>query len=168
MLLVAFISLFILLVIVLLFTPINLCLDTATNEYYLHYKGFAKASFVAHKEEILRIKLKIFFWKKDIYPIRFLKSRKSKQKSKSKSRKFISGNGFRKGLSVLKSFEIKRLAINIDTGDVVKNAKLYPIFTLLNYKYGSFNINFEGRNQLALYVQNRPIHIIKSFINLKN
>ena len=166
MLLVAFISLFILLVIVLLFTPIVLCLDTATKQYYLQFKGLAKASFVAHEEEILQIKLKIFFWKKDIFLLRSLRSLKSKKKSKSKSRKFLQSNNYRKGMKILKSFEIERIAVNIDTGDVILNTKLYPIFTLLNYKYGNFNINFQGRNQLALYIQNRPIHIIKSFINL--
>lgn len=165
-LLVAFISLFIVLVIIVLFTPIVLCLDTTTNQYYLQFKGLAKASFVAHEEEILQIKLKIFFWKKDVYPLRSIRSFKSKKKSKSKPRKFLPSNDFRKGMRILKSFEIKQLSVNIDSGDVITNAKLYPIFTLLNYKYGNFNINFEGRNQLALFIQNRPIHIIKSFINL--
>ncbi len=53
----------------------------------------------------------------------------------------------------------------MDTGDVVKNAKLYPAFAFLNYHVGGFNINFQGRNQLAVRLQNRPIDIIKLFIN---
>jgi len=165
MLLFACISLLLILVIILLFTPIIICIDTTSNQYYLHVKGLIKASFEQHDEEIFRIKLNFLFWNKEVYPLRSIGSPNSNKKRKSKGRKHLSRNSYRKGLRVLKSFEIKRLAVNMDTGDVVKNAKLYPIFTLLNYKYGNFNINFEGRNQLALYLQNRPIHIIKSFIN---
>jgi len=72
--------------------------------------------------------------------------------------------GFRKISRVLRSFKIKNLIIDIDTGDWTLNAKLYPIFSFLNFTVGSFNINFEGRNRMVLHMQNRPISIIKSFI----
>lgn len=55
--------------------------------------------------------------------------------------------------------------LNIDTGDCISNAKLYPLFAFFNYKGGNFNINFEGKNRLALHIQNRPIKIIKTFFN---
>jgi len=67
----------------------------------------------------------------------------------------------------LKSFKVKKLLLNIDTGNCILNAKLYPFFSLLNYQIGNFSINFQGRNRLALEVENRPIDIIKSIINLK-
>ena len=54
----------------------------------------------------------------------------------------------------------------MDTGNCILNAKLYPLFALLNYYTGNFYINFQGRNQLVLLVKNRPIDIIKSLINL--
>ncbi len=73
--------------------------------------------------------------------------------------------GFRTGLRLLKSFRIKQFLLNVDTGNCISNAKLYPVFAFLNYRVGGFNINFQGRNQLVLHIQNRPIHIIRSFIN---
>ena len=75
------------------------------------------------------------------------------------------GINFRKGLRIIKSFKIKRMQLNIDTGDCIMNAKLFPVFAFLNYKVGGFTINFEGRNQVALHAQSRPINIIKSIFN---
>ncbi|WP_157961199.1 hypothetical protein [Lutibacter citreus] len=62
---------------------------------------------------------------------------------------------------------MKKFLINIDTGDPILNAKLYPIFSLLNISKGNFNVNFKNINQLTLHLENRPIDIIKSYINLK-
>ena len=73
---------------------------------------------------------------------------------------------FKKMLRLTRTFKVKTFMLNIDSGDAITNAKLYPIFSLLNYRGGNFNINFEGRNQLILQLQNRPIDLIKSFINV--
>ena len=79
-----------------------------------------------------------------------------------KIRKKIS---FRKGLRILKSFTMKKLLVNVDTGDCILNTKLYPAFAFLNYHIGDFNINYKGENKLVVHIQNRPIYIITSFIN---
>ncbi len=151
----------------LLLVPIILSINTQKNDYYIQLKGLAKANFEPHEEELLRIKLKVFFMTFYFYPIdeyykrKRVKKLKSK-KHKTKSRKRLS---LYKGLQVLKTFKVKQFVIDMDTGDVVKNAKLYPAFAFLNYHVGGFNINFQGRNQLAVRLQNRPIDIIKLFIN---
>lgn len=152
-------------IIYLLLVPIVLCVDTTTNEYYLQLKGLLKANIQGHEEELLEIKLKVLFFKFQFYPIKNLGSTKKKKtsKKKKKSNKRIN---LQTGLRILKSFEIKKFFMNVDTGDCISNAKLYPVMALLNYKTGDFRINFEGRNQLVLYVQNRPIRIIRSFINI--
>ena len=65
---------------------------------------------------------------------------------------------------ILKTFKVKKILVNIDTGDCILNAKLYPVFAFLNYNFGSFKINFTGRNQMVLCIQNRPFNIIKTFM----
>ncbi len=151
----------------LLLVPIILSINTQKNDYYIQLKGLVKANIEPHEEELLRIKLKVFFMTFYFFPIdeyykrKRVKKLKSK-KHKTKSRKRLS---LKKGLQVLKTFKVKQFVIDMDTGDVVKNAKLYPAFAFLNYHVGGFNINFEGRNQLAVRLQNRPIDIIKLFIN---
>lgn len=151
----------------LLLMPIILSIDTATNEYFIQLKGLAKAYIEPHEEEIIRIKLNIFFMRFYFFPIdEIIKRNKAKKlkpkKHKTKRRKHL---GMSKGLKVLKTFKVNQFAIDMDTGDVIQNAKLYPAFAFFNYYKGGFNINFEGRNRLVVRLQNRPIDIIKLFIN---
>lgn len=142
-------------------------INTNTNQYYIQLRGLAKASIEKHPIEILRIKLNLFFINYYFYPLRFIginEKKKNIAKEKNKTRSKI---GLIKGLQLLKSFKIKRFDLNIDTGDYTLNARLYPLFLFLNNGVGHFQVNFENRNQFVLHVQNRPIDIIKSFINLK-
>ena len=67
---------------------------------------------------------------------------------------------------MLRTFKVKEFLLDFDSGNCITNAKLYPVFVYLNYQIGGFHINFQGRNQLVLQLHNRPIHIIKSFINI--
>ncbi len=153
----------------LLFIPIILNIDTRTNLYYLNIKGLAKASLERHDTELLRINLRALFRNFYFFP---LKSKAKKSTKKSGLQKFTSKKrNNRKRVKTLwrlmRSFRVNKMFIDIDTGDCIYNAKLYPVFAFLNYRYGGFHVNFENRNQLVLQIQNRAIDIIKSFINLK-
>jgi hypothetical protein len=139
-----------------------LFIDTATNQYYIQLKGLAKVNVEKHLEELIRIKLKITFLSFYFYPLRKKSSPKAKkliEKSSVNKRKRI-----RKIFRMLRSFKVKRFLIDIDTGDSMTNVKLYPFYGLLNYNTGIFNINYEGKNRMVLYMENRPLYIIKSFI----
>lgn len=158
------------LVVYLLLMPIILSIDTEKNEYFIQLKGLVKAYLEPHQEEIIRIKLNIFFMTFYFFPIDQYYKRKRTKKLKQKSpkpKKNKTKNSFSldKGIKILKTIKVKRFAIDLDTGDVVQNAKLYPAFALLNYYKGGFNINFEGRNKLVVHLQDRPIDILKVFIN---
>lgn len=156
--------LFLLLVLYILFVPIDLIIDTSTDQYYVQLKGLAKIQLEGDKEEVLRIKLITFFMKFYYYPLRnHSTSKKKKQREVVKKKR--KGLSLKKGLRLLRSFKVKRLLVELDTGNFITNAKLYPVFAILNHHVGAFHINFEGRNRMALHIRNRPISIIKSFIN---
>jgi len=160
------ITIFILLLVSLLLAPIIVCIDTSSNQYYLQLQGLIKANLEKHDTEIFRIRLNVLFMKFYIYPLkkkRINKQKKSNKEHLSKHKKHIS---FSRSFKILRTFKIKQFFIDMDTGNCILNAKLYPLFALLNYNTGNFHINFQGRNQLVLIVKNRPIDIIKSFINL--
>ena len=148
----------------LLLMRIILFVDTDTNEYYLQIKGLAKASLEPIKIELLRVKLTILFMTFYFYPLKYNWSKKKKKQQKKINKQLVS---FNKIIHILKSFKVKKLQLKIDTGDPILNAKLCPLFTLLNYSTGSFSVNFKNKNRLALHIENRPIDLIKSFINLK-
>ena len=148
--------------------PIVLFIDTKTNQYYLQVKGLVKASIESHEEELFRIRLQLFFLSFYFYPLRniVLGNKKKLIKSVNNKRKIGKGISLEKGLRMLKSFKVKRFLFDIDTGDCILNAKLYPLFAMLNYHVGGFSVNFEGRNRVELHIYSRPIYLIKSFMNL--
>ena len=153
----------------MLLVKIDLMIDTNTNQYYIQLRGLLKVSIEKDPIEILRIKLHFIFINYYFYPLRYIgKNKKNKNISKKKKKKKTRSKiGLRNGLQLLKSFKIKRFDLKIDTGDYTLNAKLYPLFLFLNNRVGHFNVNFKNRNQFVLHIQNRPIDIVKSYINLK-
>ncbi len=148
----------------LLLTPIMLYVDTRNDTYFVRQQGIIKAAVLGDKKEVLRIKLTVFFLDFYVYPFRS-KKKPSKPKTIKKKKKGNTSFSFEVRLRLLKTLKIKKLVVDIDTGDCLANAKLYPIFAFLNYKFGGFHINFEDRNQLVLHLESKPIRIIKSFIN---
>ena len=159
-----FILLF-LLILGLLLVPIEIYIDTTSNQYFLQLKGLVRASLEGDTEEVIRIRLRAFFRDFYFYPLKKIGAAKPKKSKKRSVKKRTQGIPVKKIRRVLNSFKVKELFVDIDTDDYISNAKLYPVFAFLNYYRGGFNINFEGRNQVVLFIQNRPLHIIKSFIN---
>lgn len=156
---------FLLVIASLLLAPIYIYINTQTNQYYIQLLGLAKANFEKDDAELFRIRLNILFFNFYMYPLKKKDSNKEnkiKNRHSLKSKKRIS---IRKVYNILKTFKVTQFYINIDTGNYILNAKLYPLFALLNYSTEKFYINFQGQNQLVLLVKNRPINIIKSFIN---
>lgn len=167
MLLTGLIIVFFVLLICVLLMPVVIYINTDKDEYFLKLKGLAKVSVEKHDEELIQVKLRTFFLNFYFYPLKKIpKPSKRKKVGKYKMMNIRKQFGFKKGLRILKSFTMKKLLVNVDTGDSILNAKLYPVFTFLNYHFGGFKINFKGENRLVVHIQNRPIHIIKSFINI--
>ncbi|NAS14448.1 hypothetical protein [Poritiphilus flavus] len=159
-------ALFLVLLISLLFAPIDLLVNTNKNKYKIRIKGLAKAEIEADESELLRIRLKVLFLKFYFYPLRKRSASKSKREVTGVTRKKKRQMPLKRGLKVLRSFRLKRLFLEIDTGNCISNARLYPLFALLNfYTDAMLHINYEGRNSLVMHVQNRPVNIIRSFIN---
>jgi hypothetical protein len=157
----------ILLLAYLLFLPLDLVVNTSQNQYYVRAGLIARARFLADENYLLRIELKTLGIPYNYYPLRKKKKKVKETKPKKRQSVKFKRSYIHTGIRLIKSFELKQLAINLDTGDYVTNAKLYPFFGFLNYVGGNFQLNFKGYNYLHLHLQNRPIRIIKSFINPK-
>lgn len=155
--------LILILIVGVLFTPLELFINTAENEYYIKAKGLMKISVEADAKELILLRLKLPFYNYKIYPLKAsFKPKKLKgTKQKKGKNKFNSINV----LQILKSFKVKLFRLDLDTGDYVRNAQLWSAYPILNQFPGRININFEGKNELLLSLQNRPIYIIRTFIN---
>ncbi|MCP4974828.1 MAG: hypothetical protein GY931_01585 [Maribacter sp.] len=149
----------------LLFLKMELIVDTANNEYYVQAKGLAKAKIVAHETELIQIKIYTLFMKFSFFPLKKSKKKKKKPKTDKAAVRKSKTLEIQRLLRIARTFKVDQLLVDLDTGNCITNAKLFPSFAFFNYYGGQFRVNFEGRNRLLLKVQNRPIRIIKSFIN---
>lgn len=147
----------------LLFMPIELFVDTAENEYYVRAKGLLKISVEGDANKLILLRLKLPFYNLNIYPLK--PNRKTQKKKKVQRKNGRSNFNFKKGLRLIKSFKIKFFRLDLDTGNYLINAQLCSAYPLFGQFPGRININFEGRNELLLSLQNRPIYMIRSFIN---
>lgn len=64
-----------------------------------------------------------------------------------------------------RSFHLIRFHVQLDTDDYVWNAYLFPLFQVTNpANKASWQINFKGRNELILIVENRLYRLLYAFI----
>ncbi|MCB0471663.1 MAG: hypothetical protein KDC56_01250 [Flavobacteriaceae bacterium] len=154
----------VLLLVFLLVAPLNLYINTGTQEYYAQVKGLLTARLEPHEQKVARVHIALLFFHFYLYPLQYRKQLKKKGSTHKKSRYSRKLFTKRHMGQLLRSFTVKKLWLNIDTGDTIANAKLFPVCWLLNYTKGTFTVNFEGRNELVLHLQNRPIRILRSFI----
>jgi len=126
-------------------------------------KGVFKINFEKHDMEIFRLRLKILFFNFYFYPLKINHFKKPKNTFKNTLKKPKKRIPFSKAIRVIKTFKVKNCLINIDTGNCILNAKLYPLFAFLNYNSGNYCINFQGQNQFILVIKNKPIDILLSY-----
>ena len=159
-------SVLLLLLLSILLAPIVLNIDTIKNEYYVRVKGLVKASLEPHETEIFRIRVHTFFMNFYVYPLQKKKKKKVKPKEKG-IKKFRKKANLSKIIRLIRTFKIKRLFLDLDTGDFVWNAKLFPVFVFLNNQIGGMSINFQGRTNLVLQIENKLIYILKELLTRK-
>jgi hypothetical protein len=175
MILIVIISLFIALLLWLLFVPVTLFLNTDTSRYHLVLPGIFKA-VVVPSTTLFYIRIWIFF-----IPVRFHpfqgKAGKTREKPKKSVRKWKLKK-FRGGKQIIsdaiRSIRIRKLSLDIDTDDFMLNAWLIPVFSAVNSRDIQMRVNFEGTSSLLLNMQARIGTLLwivirnkyKSFINL--
>ncbi|WP_407139095.1 hypothetical protein [Aquimarina sp. 2-A2] len=150
----------------LLWIPVSLYINTHKNEYKLTIQNIATASLQNDIEHLIRIKLSVLFWKFYFYPFKENISYKYKARGKVVTSKSTSIIRFDKVLKMLRSFKLKKLLLDIDTGDCITNVKLFVFFrSIKSFIKGTFEINFEGNNQFELHMENRGIFLLTSLIS---
>lgn len=63
--------------------------------------------------------------------------------------------GFLNWSKTIKSFQLKKFNVNIDTGNVQLNSYLYPVFFLIGFFFDrNISINYNGYNFIRIIIQN--------------
>ena len=153
----------------MLLMPLELVIDSYTGQYYLRAGFLARLSLEKDRLELLRLHLQVFFlnfyWRPS--ELQALGRQKKQSKVETKGRKktrmtLIQVRG------VIRSFRVKVLQLEIDTGNPILNARLLPLTFMFGQRTRQIRINFRNRNFILLHLVNRPIDILKAFINPKN
>jgi hypothetical protein len=123
----------------------------------------AKAYLEGDKKEIVRFRFWVLGYRFFLYPFKKKTSRKAieEPKKKMKKRKFNVKRVFR----LVSAFKIHAFELNLDTGNYVTNAQLYPIFGFFNHHFATCQINFKGINSLVVDIRSRPLTVLKSIIH---
>ena len=151
------------LLVYLLTLPINIVLDSINHEFFVSLGVLARAEVLKDEDYLLRIDLRTPFMRFKYYPLKRRVPKKKKKKTSQKRK--MEWSKVRSMFRVIRSFEVKKFSLNVDTGNCITNAKLYPAFAFLDFWVGNYQVNFAGQNSLQLHLHNRPYRIIKSFIN---
>ncbi|OEK01017.1 hypothetical protein BFP97_05610 [Roseivirga sp. 4D4] len=142
-------------VIWVLVKPIVIICDSHSNTYQVFQKG--TFSFSVLTGELITTELRILG--------RRVRTDSNEKKKRKKSKKKDGKRKVRHPIKLFKrcmrAFKVKKLLIDVDTGDVVLNAKLVPIgYFLTNAeRHRSVHFNFEGITTLKLEAHIR-LHVI--------
>jgi len=152
-----------------LLMPLELVIDSYASQYYLRLGFLARLSLENDPLELLRLHLKVwflnFYWRPSEIRAWGRQKKESKVETKGGKKTRMTLTQVRR---ILSSFRVKALSLEIDTGNPVLNARLIPLSYMFGWRIGTLGINFRSRNFILLHVVNRPINILKVFINPKN
>ena len=159
----------------MLYAPVILHIETEKQVYFIEVSPLVRVFF--YKPEYgfgIRILIIPFNWefqpkltanKKKAET----KREKAKPRYKKKKRTFrVHWSKIRNAIMIswkefLYSFKVKVFRWELDTDDFVRNAQIYPVFTIVNTNTSqnwNWQINFQGRNNLTLIVQNRLSRLV--------
>lgn len=169
MVLIAALLLLAVFLIYVLLMPLELVIDSYTGQYHLRVGFLARLSLEKDPAELLRLHLQVlflnFYWRPSEIQAWGRQKKQSKVETKGRKKPRMTLTRVRQ---ILGSFRVKALSLEIDTGNPVLNARLIPLSYMLGRRSGAIGINFCNRNFILLHVTNRPIKILKAFINPKN
>ncbi len=150
----------------LLVMPLTLRVDTWRQDYSLRWQGVGRVALLVHDDELV-VWVRIGWWQKDFFPLR-PSTRKPKPiqqpKLRTKARRSWRQLPWRKVRNILRSFRVRHFRLELDTDDYVWNAFLYPLFYFVNRPGRQLSVNFEGRTNLQLEVENRLIRMLWAFL----
>ena len=154
-----------LLLVLLLWVPFSLYVNTENSEYYASLKGIAKLSpHYANNHLQLAVTTPAYSFKISLDSLSKEKRERPRRKNKKRKtrarRKLKFSQMVKLAKRLARSLTVKRFYINLDTDNYTLNAQLIPLFSLLNGKAIRFNTNYSGINSCEILVITRPARIV--------
>jgi len=149
----------------LLFSELELKLDTRIPAIWVQWISIGKVTLVYEREEWW-LKIRILFYRKKWSLLYLILSpaKTKKQVERISRKKNKPARRWLPGLfKMLTSFQIKEWQLAIDTGDYSQNAMLYPLNYFSNTRQ-HVQVNFINENFLVLRITNTLWRILYSLI----
>jgi hypothetical protein len=152
---------------VVLATPVHLEINTDKDLYLVYQPGTLSVRFLPSMN--FRIEVRVVGIKvqtKNKGDKKAVETRRpSETKHHSVKRKSRSVQAWRFLVErMARSVRIRELTVDIDTDDYALNAKLFPILYFSSRGSCSLNVNFSGRNYLAVGASVRPIALVWTYL----
>ncbi|MEZ4939500.1 MAG: hypothetical protein R3D58_01460 [Saprospiraceae bacterium] len=154
----------------LFWLPIELQVDTENDVYRMQWRGIFGLRALPENTR-WRFFFKVFFiekeWRRAATPVASenLKMPAPRHKSRKKNKPSMP---FRRGWklvkNMLRSIEVRRCYIAMDTDDYTRNAVLFPVFFLLSKGRRQLVINFNGEQVIQLHLQTRLYRLAGAFL----
>ena len=150
----------------LLMVPVAIVFNTAAADYRIEQAGtfrFRMFFEPSIRGELSILGIRIRTRKRD----GSVKKKPREKTKKSKGFRRGPGEWISLGASMIRAFRVNRLIADVDTGDVVTNAKLVPAFLLVSRSPAHLTTNFEGRVLLDINVSFYVYKAVVAFLRFK-
>lgn len=149
----------------LLSLKLVLRLDSEQDLYEVRAGSIARLWYDVSSNELY---YSVFGWKRKLTPrppeaVAEKPVRGEKPRRKSK-RRLTTQQLLRKIRAVLQTFHVTRCEVEIDTGDPIANAYLFPVFFFIRGKQKKFAVRYDGNSRILLEVNNRLARIVRAVL----
>lgn len=146
----------------MLFIPIIIEINTIKKIYQIRISMIGSIDMMLSDK--ITFQLKLLGIKKTFAPFDAIRQQKEENTKSEIKTGEIKNISTKKLFSLIRSFKVKKIYVNIDTKDYIQNALLFPLFFLLNTKNRQLTINYFGRNELILVIENNIYRILQAFL----
>ncbi len=149
----------------LLLAPITVNVNTWNNDFSINWTGIARASLGLKERELL-IRLRVFFWRRDFFPLRASPKKPGRKKPKPKKggRSRWRPFSMKRARKLMEAVHVRQFRFELDTGDYVSNAYLYPMAYFLSSPTRQLSVNFADRTNVQLQIEIRLIRVLRALI----
>jgi hypothetical protein len=158
-----FVTMVVFVLVLCLFSPFELRISTENKTYQLKWLWLGKAWFMPGENDIIGIQFWLFKWEKNLFEAlnSITKSKEEKKKPKvPEKRKGKFPLSLKQIKGMIRTFEIKRFRLAIDTGNPILTAQFFSVVGAIPKLRRAVYLNFQGINYLDLWVRNRFIFIV--------
>ena len=165
----ALLLLLLLLISWLLWARLVVCVNSYQRRYFVSFGGLITVKPVSNDQEfLLEVKLPFYRFQVDPFEKRSEKSKAKKKDKPATKKKSPREKGrqlnfafyLKAGIDALKTFTVKRLKLDVDTGDFVLNAKLTPVVVLLSRGPAEVQVNYMGRTDIWIEIEHQLVRLV--------